>query len=100
MTRVSPSFGVCDPNVTLDMSLGRQGISTSNPPASAFQRRFFDDSWSTEGEDGMAKDEGNGANGDHLWNQEVHHVTLSDKERTSGLATAEIIAEAVTYGSA
>lgn len=39
----------------------------------------------------------NGINGTHIYNQEIHHVQLTDKDRTSGHATPEIIAEAVTY---
>lgn len=45
----------------------------------------------------MANEKSNGTNETHLYNQEVHHVQLSDKDRATGVATPEIIAEAVTY---
>ena len=45
----------------------------------------------------MAKDELNITNRMHLYNQEVHHVKLSDKDRETGIATPETIAESVTY---
>ena len=46
----------------------------------------------------MAKGAGSGTNGTngHLYNQEVHHIELSDTYREAGIATPEIIAEAVT----
>lgn len=45
----------------------------------------------------MGKNESNTVNGGHLYYQEVHHIDLTDEVRSSGVATPEIIAEAVTY---
>ena len=39
---------------------------------------------------------GNGI-GSHLYNQEVHTVQISDSVRSSGVASSELIAEAITY---
>lgn len=45
----------------------------------------------------MTRDDVNGTDGIHLYNQEVHHVRISDADRSKGIATPETIAEAVTY---
>ena len=45
----------------------------------------------------MTRLQNGSANGTQLYNQEVHTVQISDSVRSSGIASSELIAEAVTY---